>query len=96
MGSVFDYHSRIWKRQKTIESFDATDMDAVAHMSASELAKWQWENGPDSPHHALATFEWQRRLNERQVRAVKVATWIGLLGGVGGVVIGAILSAYFK
>ena len=72
--------------------FKQIDRKTLLNMPDSELALWQSEYSPGDPHYILAEFEWQRRLNHKQVKATKYAACLGLIGGLAGVILGYALS----
>lgn|SRR4030042_3726218 len=74
-------------------------MDDLTKMTPEELANWQSQWKPHSPHYILAEKEWQRRerlhqheldleLIQKQVKWMKFSAVIGFLG----VIIGAIIT----
>lgn len=73
------------KLRKELADVSAKDL---AHMSETELAAWQSKYPNSSPQATLAAFEWQRRLTAMQVKTVRFAAWLGLLG----VAVGALLT----
>lgn len=60
------------------------DCRKLAKMRDDALASWQSQYVPGSPQYILADQEWQNRRLARQLRAVYVAAFLGLLGVVLG------------
>ncbi|MES2948644.1 MAG: hypothetical protein V4858_08890 [Pseudomonadota bacterium] len=81
------------ERQALRDQFMKLDHAEVAKKSDQELATWQSQFPPDSPHAIFAGHEWQRRLTVAQVGAMKFAAYVGVAGSLLGIVIGAFLGA---
>lgn len=62
-------------------------------MSDKELAAWQADLSEDSPQMILAQHEWNRRLLSEELRSIRFSTWAGIIGTLGGVVLGWLLTA---
>jgi hypothetical protein len=74
------------------KEFERVDVVRVARFSDKELAAWQFEQQPGTPHYILADHEWQRRLTVQQIRAAYRTAWIGVVGTLLGTLLGATLG----
>lgn len=75
-----------------LDEFASVDAVKIAGLSDLELAAWQCKYPPESPQWLLASFEWQRRLTVKQIRAVRFTAWLtgifSLVSGLTGVILG--------
>jgi len=74
------------------EDYLKVDRTALAKMPDKELAEWQGRYPPSCPQFILAEYEWQRRLTVEQVKASRFATVVGALAGIGGAIIGSLMT----
>lgn len=74
------------------EDYLKVDRKALAKMPDKELAEWQGRYPPSCPQFILAEYEWQRRLTVEQVKASRFATVVGALAGIGGAIIGSLMT----
>jgi hypothetical protein len=74
------------------KEFEKVNRRELASWPDEKLAAWQAKFPSESPQFILAQFEWSRRLTADQVKAARWAAWIGL----GGVIVGALLSRFLE
>ncbi len=80
------------EQEQLAEDYLKVDRKALAKMPDKELAEWQGRYPPSCPQFILAEYEWQRRLTVEQVKASRFATVVGALAGIGGAIIGSLMT----
>jgi ABC-type dipeptide/oligopeptide/nickel transport system permease subunit len=80
--------------KKQIEAFSSFDESSLVGFNDKRLAQFQADHLPESPQHALALHEWNRRLVARQVKATRFSAVVGLVGVVIGSFLGWVLASY--
>jgi len=78
--------------EKLLKEFNELDVLQVAHFSDKQLAAWQFQQRPGTPHYIIADHEWQRRLTMQQVRSAYRTAWIGVVGTLLGTALGAVIG----
>jgi hypothetical protein len=75
--------------------FDAMDAKILASLPDDQLATFQASYAPNTPQFIRAEHEWQRRLLERELRGLRFAAWMGIVGTLAGVFLGWVLFEFF-
>lgn len=84
MESETDRAFKQMETKKLNEDFDKLRQSDISKMSDKSLAKWQSKSPYDSPQYIIADREWQRRLMVEQIRGVRFAAYIGIIGTIIG------------
>ena len=86
---IEDQRNENAKRRLLEAEFSRFDCSTLSKMTEAELAKWQAKYPINSPQYIVALQEWNRRALVKQIKAVRWAAFIGLVG----VIIGTLLTA---
>ena len=84
--------------EKQIKEFDRAfaERGKVSCMSDEDLASWQAGHKQGSADYILADQEWQSRRIAKQIRAVRWAAIIGIVGAIASAVVGVFLGWYLR
>jgi hypothetical protein len=85
-------------KEKSVREKQFIDVDRriLAQMPDKDLAAWQAKFPSDSPQFILAQYEWQRRITADQIKTMRFAAWLGVMGAIFGAVAGSIVTLYVQ